>query len=251
VADQVKDLYAVSQKRKYERVHLPQEVIESFKKELNLMIDGPVDGRVEKEDERWLIRVPRKGWYRIIKDGNGLSVSEGEPRTYASTLVPTLTQKAPPGEAERQILLAIYKEISAAWRALTEVRFKLMGLVPAVSVVAWAQLISAEALRTPKRAYAGILLALIGLVITIALRTYDRRNDSLYDDLISRGRKIEEDLGVDTALFRGRREPTGRFVNHTVPVRLIYGFAILGWLAVGVWFALMSFNLFPHANGAL
>ena len=55
----------------------------------------------------------------------------------------------------------------------------------------------------------------------IGIRIYDRKNDPIYDDLISRGRKLAEELHVDTGIFRGCRRPTDSFVNHTWAIRII------------------------------
>ena len=52
-----------------------------------------------------------------------------------------------------------------------------------------------------------LLFACLGLVVTLGLLIYELRNSQLHDDLISRGRKIEDELGVDTGVFRGRRSP--------------------------------------------
>jgi hypothetical protein len=85
-------------------------------------------------------------------------------------------------------------------------------------------------------AFAGLIISLIGLLVTAAIRIYDLRNDTLYDDLISRGRKIEEELDVDTGIFLGRRNRPKKWVNHTIPIKVIYGAAMCGWVLMVVWF---------------
>jgi hypothetical protein len=90
---------------------------------------------------------------------------------------------------------------------------------------------------------AGVVVCALGFAVTLGLFIYDTRNDAFYDDLISRGRKIEVELGVHTAIFRGRREQEKPFVNHTLGIRLVYWPVLLGWLLAFAWFALWFWHL--------
>jgi hypothetical protein len=74
------------------------------------------------------------------------------------------------------------------------------------------------------------LFACLGLVVTLGLLIYELRNSQLHDDLISRGRKIEDELGVDTGVFRGRKVAKG-VIKHDHATFLIYGAALVAWLA--------------------
>jgi hypothetical protein len=65
---------------------------------------------------------------------------------------------------------------------------------------------------------------------------YNKRNDGLYDDMISRARRIEDELGIYTGLFRGRKTPPAPLVQHDVATRLIYGVVLLAWVAAAVFF---------------
>jgi hypothetical protein len=47
--------------------------------------------------------------------------------------------------ADREVLLAVYEQVGATWRSLTDVRFKLLALVPAVSVFALSQVVTKDA----------------------------------------------------------------------------------------------------------
>lgn len=88
----------------------------------------------------------------------------------------------PDSEPSVDVLLKLYSEVCTSWRALVDVRFKLLGLVPAVSAVLLATLL----LRTeqPDRG-AGAIVAAFGLVVTVALALYDQRNSQLHDELVS------------------------------------------------------------------
>jgi hypothetical protein len=200
-------------------------------------VSGPVDALCDLPGERWVIRTRGKTFRVIPRDGD-FQVFADPPRDYAASALPVLKRKR--GDADRPVLLALYTEVSAGWRSLTDVRFKLLALVPAVSVIAWLQLLSLTVLTTPAGALAGAWLCVVGAAVTALLRVYDLRNDGLYDDLISRGRRIEVELGVDTGLFAGRRRADHPLINHTVPLRWIYRLAFAGWLALGLWFALIA-----------
>ena len=148
-------------------------------------------------------------------------------RHYDTTLLETIKvgTGTPPRE---ELLLALYKEICSSWRLLTDVRFKLLGLIPIISIVILLMLLG----RAPAEAspIARIGIAIFGLLVTIGLYIYDQRNSELYNDLISRGRKIEEELGVDTGQFLGRREPSRPLINHSNATNLIYGASLVAWL---------------------
>lgn len=60
--------------------------------------------------------------------------------------MPTLRENLRGAQERRDLLLAIYSEVGSNGRALTDVRFKLLGLVPAVSLAIWGVLISSELL---------------------------------------------------------------------------------------------------------
>jgi hypothetical protein len=70
---------------------------------------------------------------------------------------------------------------------------------------------------------------MFGLLATIALYIYEIRNSDLYDDLISRGRRIEYELGVDTGHFRGRPRPASWLVTHGTAIKLVYLVTIAAW----------------------
>ncbi|HUX88438.1 MAG TPA: zinc ribbon domain-containing protein [Chloroflexota bacterium] len=173
-------------------------------------------------------------------------------RHYQASPLPMLRTSAPP-EYRSEILFTIYKEVSASWRTLTDVRFRLLALVPAMSTVIWVFLFDPGKFPydtgSPKPggmffAFLASLVSLFGLVVIIALHVYERRNSELYDDLISRGRRIELELGVDTGQFLGRLESTkhyfgGILVKHDHAIDTIYRMTIGGWvvtLALSLFF---------------
>jgi hypothetical protein len=149
-------------------------------------------------------------------------------RAYKTTDIPTLRPEVLPN-GDRELLLKIYEQTCATWRMLVDVRFKLFALVPTASLIALAGTIyGARQPQTHPRLL--LAFALLGLIATTGLLIYELRNSQLHDDLISRGRKIEDELGVHTAVFRGRKNPTSRFVSHSAATSLIYGSAMFAWV---------------------
>jgi hypothetical protein len=145
------------------------------------------------------------------------------------------------------VLRIVYAEVQHNYRHLSDIRFRLLGFVPAVSVVAWATLLTLitdpGGMLLPIEAVAGgCMICLLGLAITLGLKIYDTRNDQLYNDLISRGRKIEEELGIHTGVFRGRVRG-GAIINHGVGLNLVYGSVIFGWLVFAGWLAWKGWSL--------
>jgi hypothetical protein len=81
---------------------------------------------------------------------------------------------------------------------------------------------------------------------------YDHRNDELYDELISRGRKIEEELGIVHGIFKGRliadkRDKIfKRIMNHGRALEMIYSSVLIGWCLLTLWFVYNLVLLFKN-----
>ena len=112
---------------------------------------------------------------------------------------------------------------------MIDIRFKLLGFVPAVSILLLANLLSSEGMVKGLSTAVKVMIAALGLAVTFGLFIYDLRNSELHDDLISRGRKIEELWGVHTGQFRGRLKSSSWVVKHDRATALIYGSALIGW----------------------
>jgi len=148
-------------------------------------------------------------------------------RAYQTTDIPTLRGDVSSAIRD-ELLLKLYEQTCTTWRVLVDVRFKLFALVPTASLVALATLLSSG--EPAKFSGPRLLFSILGLVTTLGLLIYELRNSELHDDLISRGRKIEDELGVHAAVFRGRKKPKGFIVKHGTATWLIYGSAIVAWV---------------------
>jgi hypothetical protein len=142
-------------------------------------------------------------------------------------------------EAHREALLTEYSEVAGNFRLLTDIRFKLLALLPVAAGAATA-LLSAGGGRDGAAEVRVFALSLFGLLITVALATYNDRNDQLYDTLVGRAASIEWQLGLSDGAFANRpaswfalRLPVVRrswSINHRTPVAWIYGTSVALWI---------------------
>jgi hypothetical protein len=175
-------------------------------------------------------------------------------RHYTSTHLSTFGQRSKKtySDFESSILKDLYAAVNESYRNLADIRFKLLALVPAASVIAWVELASKLSMTHIEHAVFGILISLLGLRISYGIRMYDHRNDELYDELISRGRKIEEELGIVHGIFKGRliadkRDKIfKRIMNHGRALEMIYSSVLIGWCLLTLWFVYNLVLLFKN-----
>ncbi len=163
-----------------------------------------------------------------------------ENRDYKSGDLPTFLETSEPGE-KLEISKVIYSEVNSNYRHLADTRFKLLGFVPAVSIIAWIELIGKITPINYQLTLIGLVTAILGLRVTYGIRVYDQRNDDLYDDLTSRGRKIEEEWKIHTGIFRGRKNGLKtdfikKKINHRRGLSLIYSSVFCGWSLLVLWY---------------
>jgi hypothetical protein len=160
-----------------------------------------------------------------------MSNQEDGSRHYAHSDLPVVTKQidAKLSDSERALLQLVYAEVCTTWRALVDVRFKLLALVPFASVAVLVVILPDTGSTERLKGLAGALIAVIGFLVTLGLLFYELRNSQLHNDLISRGRRIEAELGIQTGIFRGRTKPQYPFVNHSTAIFIIYGAALAGW----------------------
>src|SRR4051794_28339270 len=105
--------------------------------------------------------------------------------------------KPTPEQERREALLSEYAEVSSNFRLLTEIRFKLLGFLPVAAA-------AAAAFKPEGTAPGRIPFALFGIAATVALVTYNKRNDQLYNELVGRAAAIERAIGVPDGAFANR-----------------------------------------------
>lgn len=155
-------------------------------------------------------------------------------RAYGTTVLPTL-RDGMDAARNRDLLTTVYNQTCQSWRQLVDVRFKLLALVPTLSLGSLAIVINTDGRHGGLPFAMQLLFALTGLAVTIGLRIYDARNSELHDDLIDRARKIEEELGIHTGAFLGRLKPRKSMIQHGRATSILYGAAIFVWVAALVF----------------
>ena len=150
-------------------------------------------------------------------------------RDYKPHQFPVLPQTFDPAK-DRDLLLALYKEVCASWRTLLDIRFKLLAIVPTVSFVLVGGLLSPTGWFSTLHPWFQLVLAILGFIATTSLFLYELRNSELYTDLGSRARRIESELGVHTGQYLGRLTRQSRWVDHKFALHLVYLSALLVWL---------------------
>jgi ethanolamine utilization microcompartment shell protein EutS len=131
----------------------------------------------------------------------------------------------------REALLKEYGEVSGNFRTLTDIRFRLLSLLPAAAAVA-------AAFKPEGGAPGRLPFAIFGLTVTIGLVTYNKRNDQLYNELVNRAAAIERELGLPDGAFATRpnawlefRSLTLRWdVSHGRAVYTVYLATVAFWL---------------------
>jgi hypothetical protein len=128
-----------------------------------------------------------------------------------------------------------YQQTTDLLRTLTDVRFKLLALVPTLSGAAVA------VLGHPSSAAELIAVGLLGLTATLGVLLYELRNTQLSDYALRRAQSLEVELGL--GLYRGRPERTLRLfgiapVDRDRGLILVYSAALAGWSYLTAWGAL-------------
>jgi hypothetical protein len=129
----------------------------------------------------------------------------------------------------REALLKEYGEVSSNFRLLTDIRFKLLALLPIASA-------AAAVFKGDSPGF--VVLSLFGLAATIGLVTYNSRNDQLYDELVGRAASIERTLGLADGAFANRPRPWFTIcllgfswkVDHRTGIGTIYAASVALWL---------------------
>ena len=163
------------------------------------------------------------------------------------------------GDSNRTDLLRLdYDHTLDQLRTLTDVRFKLLALVPTLSGVAIGLL------GRPKSAAELLGVGLLGLCATLGILFYELRNTQLSDYATQRAKAVERELGLASAF--GAAGPGGLFserpdrsvhvlgieLGHDRGLSLVYGAALAGWGYLVSWGALRALDVArPRAIGGI
>ena len=178
-----------------------------------------------QEGEQWKLL----GWANVAQVEATLSTPE---RAYTTSQLPTLRPSMDPNQ-HRELLMRVYDQTCQTWRQLVEVRFKLLALVPSLSLAMLAYVLTTDPELKRHHVAVYVVFVVIGMIITFGLWIYDKRNSELYDELISRARKQEEELGLHTGAFLGRPNPKTKWIKHGYATTTVYFAAGIAWTVAG------------------
>jgi hypothetical protein len=154
---------------------------------------------------------------------------------------------------EDEALRFDYGETTQVIRQLSDIRFRLLALVPTIAAAA-VGLLSKPA--SPLQRFA---VGIVGFVATLGIFVYELRNSQIHDAAVGRASFLEQRLGLPSA--RGATTPGGIYSERPatsvrllgfLPVwrdtglALVYAVALAAWAYLIVW----GFLALEHASHA-
>ena len=145
-----------------------------------------------------------------------------------------------------ELLRLEYEYASRLLGTLTEIRFKLLALVPTLSgaVVAF--------MSSGRSGVEVLAIGGLGLAATSGVLTYELRNGELRRRATERVNRLETELFPNGPLVGepGRTPKLFGLVpaSHRLGVGLVYGAALAGWIYLVVWGALVALGERQHAQ---
>jgi hypothetical protein len=150
---------------------------------------------------------------------------------------------------EQDELKLDYDQTTQLLRLLTDVRFRLLAFVPAITGTAVALL--SRGVRPAELIAVGAL----GLSATVGVVVYELRNTQIYDYSIHRAKELERRLGMHSIFDASR--PGGLFsdrpgrdvhlfgiaVGHDRGLAVVYGAAVGGWSYLLAWGVLRAWDV--------
>jgi len=145
-----------------------------------------------------------------------------------------------------ELLRLEYESASRLLGSLTEIRFKLLALVPSLTG-------AVVALISPGRSGVELLaIGLLGLAATSGILAYELRNDELCRRATDRVNHLESALFSGGPLVGGEGRTPKLFglipASHHLGVGLVYGAALGGWVYLVVWGALVAAGARAHSQ---
>ncbi len=120
-----------------------------------------------------------------------------------------------------------YEQTSELMRTLTDIRFRLMAIVPVFAGI------SVGFFGHPQPAAELLGVGVLGLVATLGIYSYERRNTELYAAAAGRAGELERELGLQS----------GQRVSHEFGLALVYSAALAGWSYLVGWGMLRALEI--------
>ena len=132
---------------------------------------------------------------------------------------------------DRTALLAVYAEVGNNYRAIDDLRLKLLALLPLATGTGILLFLGRSGPEASARV--AVPVGLFGMVSTVSLYFYELHGVEKCAHFIQRGDQIERDLEVHGS-FRSRPHHIFGIVSELLPTMLIYPASLATWLYVAV-----------------
>jgi hypothetical protein len=130
-------------------------------------------------------------------------------------------------------LMSVYNQLCDSYRAIDDIRMKLLGLLP-IATGAGILVLTGGGKSTPARGLS-LPIGLFGLIVTIGLFSYELHGIKKCGYWIDAGRLIEKRLGIYGQFQRRPHELAG-FIDEPFAASIIYPAVLASWL----FFALLD-----------
>lgn len=133
-------------------------------------------------------------------------------------------------DSDRASMCAVYAQVSENYRAIDDLRLRLLGLLPLATGTGIFVFLAGHNIT----AAISVPVGVFGMVVTISLYFYELHGIEKCAHYIARGAQLEADLNVRGS-FTNRPHKVFGIVSELVPSALIYPASFAGWLFLAVY----------------
>ena len=134
------------------------------------------------------------------------------------------------GDENRAAKMAVYTEVGANYRAIDDLRLRLLALLPLATGAGILVLLGNHSVSPT----VGVPVGLFGMVATVSLYFYELHGVEKCAHFIDRGTTLEKDLGVPGS-FTNRPHHVFGVVSELLPSAVIYPASFTGWLFLALY----------------
>jgi hypothetical protein len=132
-------------------------------------------------------------------------------------------------ELDRPAVLAVYAELGNNYRAIDDLRLRLLALLPLATGTGILVFLGRPAVDSSP--YVAIPVGVFGIVATICFYFYELHGVEKCAHFIHRGQQIERQLRVRGS-FRERPQAVHKVVSELLPTMVVYPVSLATWLFV-------------------
>ena len=133
---------------------------------------------------------------------------------------------------DRAAMLAVYAQVGDNYRAIDDLRLRLLALLPLATGTGILVLLGSHSVSAP----IGVPTGIFGMLVTVSLYFYELHGVEKCAHFIHRGAQLEQDLDVPGS-FAQRPHHIFGVVSELLPSMLIYPASFAGWLFLALYTA--------------